>query len=575
MSKPIFIPESNPQAMQDTRLDQPEAPTASNGTRSKQPQCGPTPEVTQPQDCRSNNPSDGTPNSGLRQPDLIEQACHDMNSLSALTNCPSEMEYMYRDATIISDVLRRRAMNFQVNDSSDAIPQYGQYIQNTNMIQIFVRCIISTEQDPVTRPITNPRTITCYKLAIPNNFQDPWFKDFNFLHILNQRTMATIEQNFPCTLFDEFNVNYKLTPESIFYNYQSAGHTIMFRLNIPYLYHMEPEHRREHLIYMAPEPMKHTTISGITYDASYDVSILIDDLKPRPMRHAPPNNVELTFLEGIHELAKHKSDAIGTVAKLLSLYHAYRNTTKKPITGQPKKTNHNIPPTNATVTKKQAKIENPIPTVTANPYELFPLPPQQDQPQPPQQQQQQVPIQIPNPQPAPIPIPMPALIPIPPQHLQQHQQQNMPPPMPIMHPQQQQIQNQWNRHRAPQPTYMPPHRRQQDIEMHNAQMMHHHQQEVQRQLLHQQQNLQMGQQAHIMTRPAIPPLMSQQRPYQPQFRQQQPNRQQPPYRQHNPRQRPPNQKPFDQKAAQEKPKTILTKPQETRNNDSKPEVPKK
>ncbi|MGL6004077.1 hypothetical protein, partial [Aeromonas sobria] len=256
-----------------------------------------------------------------------------MNSLSALTDCTSEAEYMYRDSYVITDLHKRRAMNFQVNNSTDSIPQFGQYIQDSQMIQIYARCVLSTESDPITKPLTNPRTLQSFKLAIPNNFEQPWHSDFQFLHILNQRTMATIEQNFPCTIFEEYNLDYKLAPESIFYNYQSAGHTIMFRLNIPHLYHMEPELRREHIRYMAPEPMKHTTISGITYDACFDVSILIYDIKKKQMRNTPPNNNELILLDGINDLAQHKADAIATMSKLLSIYYTYRQAMKKPITG--------------------------------------------------------------------------------------------------------------------------------------------------------------------------------------------------------------------------------------------------
>lgn len=339
-------------------------------------QSGSTPAMSQNSVLSDGNISDGQHSSNQNyQPGEQQSICQNVSSVNAFANHDQDMDQTYKDSLLIADMHRRRAMNFlKDNEIEDTVPQYGHTVPDVQMITVYVRCILSLPEDPITRPLTNPRVVHNYKMILPNTFKNPWFKDFQFIHILAQRTITVIENNFPCTLMSANYLEYKLEAESVYFNYQSANQLMVSRLNIPYLYHMEPTVRAEHLQFTTPEPLPYTTISGYHYDACYDISILMSNIQRRKPRSEPANHNQLILIENIDNLAKHRADSILCIYKLLQIYHDYRMAEKKPLTGKPTKSTQNltIDDKQFASNKKAVKFENPIPTTIPTQQEFSP-----------------------------------------------------------------------------------------------------------------------------------------------------------------------------------------------------------
>jgi len=317
-------------------LEQAGAPEVPEAGLLEHQHSGITPSSSQLSSQRDTDSSDGLQSPGQKPESPVQQS---MNNLSQIMECDTSMEIQYADALAFTTVHNSRALNFQTLENADSVPQFGAAgDENTPTLNIYVRCIVSEPTDLVTRTLTNPRIVQNFKLVMPNTFGPQWYNNFQFLHIISQRTISTLENCFPCLNFTQQDINYKLEPQSIFYNYVTAGHVVYHRLNLPTLYKMEQEHRTEHLNLHTPEPLPFTTVSGITYHACYDSSVLIFNINKKQQRFQPPNHLELVLLEGINDLIARKSDAIDVIAKLLTLYHTYRDHDRRPLTGKAKNT---------------------------------------------------------------------------------------------------------------------------------------------------------------------------------------------------------------------------------------------
>jgi len=178
-----------------------------------------------------------------------------------------------------------------------------------------------------------------------------------------QSAQVALDSSFPFASFKMLNLLYKLEPMSIFYNFPRENVHYFHRINLQHLLSLDPELRKEHIQLSTPKPSPYRTSIGTTFEACYDITFLCSDVRHRPLRDQPPNKNEQLLLDGINLLASEKTEAIPTIARILTLYNDYRlNAHKKP---------------------------NPLPKINENPYQLEDDPAVLQY----QQQQQQQPTQ--------------------------------------------------------------------------------------------------------------------------------------------------------------------------------------
>ena len=276
------------------------------------------------------------------------------------TSTPEELiqRTSYVDGHEMTDGLRTRTVNTDPNEPQNFIPTYGRVIPNTPIINVFVRITISIPGEAITKPMTNPHTVTSYKFAIPNTFQTAWYEDTRFITAMVQSAQVALDSSFPFANFRMLNLLYKLEPVSIFYNFARENVHYFHRINLQHLLSLDSELRREHIHLTTPKPSTYKTTMGTIFEACYDIIFLCSDVRHRPLKDQPPNRNEQLLLDGINLLASEKTEAIPTIARVLTLYNDYRlNAHKKP---------------------------NPIPKPNENPYHL------EDDPAVLQYQQQQM-----------------------------------------------------------------------------------------------------------------------------------------------------------------------------------------
>lgn len=234
----------------------------------------------------------------------------------------------------LNEVYKLRAIN-NAPHLADTIPQFGKP-GLTNTINIFARCSLILPGEPTTKALTNPRIIQTFRMSVPNIYTTPWFKNTGYLQTLLNTALQNVESQFPFPTLQANNFNYNVAPESIYYTYIHEGAYLFYRANVIALKLMDPVIREEHLEQAIPCPIPYQSVGGKVYDASYDISFLVCNVKPKALRDAPPNQNEFIFLQELNNLAIQKVDAVGSIARLLTIYHDYRTATLNSQPVQPR-----------------------------------------------------------------------------------------------------------------------------------------------------------------------------------------------------------------------------------------------
>lgn len=297
-----------------------------------------------------------------------------------------EINDSYSQAVQLTDMLKHKALNSQAPNGQDMIPTYGRSVPGASMLNIYVRILLTIPGELVSKNVTNPYVIQTFKLAIPNTFARPWFQDLGFITSLVSQARKLLEQTFPFPHFKAFQIMYKVECDSIFYNYVSQGVCIVHRIDMKVLQDMDPTFRTENFALMTPAPISYNTRTAQDFDALYEISFLCYGVQQAPVRTLPPNQNELLFLTELNALVTTKLDALGSISKVLQLYHDYRNTVLRNV--------HRSSTTEPVFSKPtepqrfQGQIVTPINNIV-----IEQIPPQQTQEftpvQPEQQQQQQ------------------------------------------------------------------------------------------------------------------------------------------------------------------------------------------
>ena len=297
-----------------------------------------------------------------------------------------EINDSYSQAVQLTDMLKHKALNSQAPNGQDMIPTYGRSVPGASMLNIYVRILLTIPGELVSKNVTNPYVIQTFKLAIPNTFARPWFQDLGFITSLVSQARKLLEQTFPFPHFKAFQIMYKVDCDSIFYNYVSQGVCIVHRIDMKVLQDMDPTFRTENFAMMTPAPISYNTRTAQDFDALYEISFLCYGVQQAPVRTLPPNQNELLFLTELNALVTTKLDALGSISKVLQLYHDYRNTVLRNV--------HRSSTTDPVFSKPtepqrfQGQIVTPINNIV---IEQTPLQPQTQEftPVQPEQQQQQ------------------------------------------------------------------------------------------------------------------------------------------------------------------------------------------
>jgi hypothetical protein len=120
---------------------------------------------------------------------------------------------------------------------------------------------------------------------------------------------------------------------------------------------MDPAMRDEWLENSTPQPSQFICTNGTIFDANYDIVILVHNIKRIQFEVTRTQN-ETLLLMGINQLVTERIDAVGTVAKVLSLYHDYRLSISKAPSRYPRDNPEHLPPAQTSM-YHPANIEAP------------------------------------------------------------------------------------------------------------------------------------------------------------------------------------------------------------------------
>jgi hypothetical protein len=245
----------------------------------------------------------------------------------------------------IQDSMRFHQLTNQ-SDSSSQIPVYG----TTNIVgpqlQIFARILIAQPGDPPTKILTDPYVAKAFRLQIPNNFIAPFYKDRTFITNLGNTAKAILETSFPFPFFEKAHFKYTLEVDCFNYSVTVGKQYYFHRLNVNHLRAMDPAMRDDWLDKKTPAPNPFKCTNGKIFDANYDIVILAHDIEPKHIRTDTTYNESL-FVMGINKLIAEKTDAIGTIARILALYHDFRVATLRPPTRIPLQNSEHLQPATA------------------------------------------------------------------------------------------------------------------------------------------------------------------------------------------------------------------------------------
>lgn len=258
---------------------------------------------------------------------------------------------------------------------TEYVPSYGKEYIEGPALNIYARILIAQPGDPLTKTLTNPHIAESFRLHIPNQFASPFFRDRQFItHLLNT-AKSILEKSFPFPFFEKANLKYILEADSIFFSYKTGQQYFFHRMNIAQLRAMDSELRDEWLANNTPQPSPFICTNGTIFDANYDIVILVHNVRPRQIQNTQNHN-EALLLMHINELITEKIDAIGTIAKVLSIYHDYRLSMLKAPARVPQANKERLPPSNpSTSHTAQPKVPTaPLQTVVITP-DIRPIPP--------------------------------------------------------------------------------------------------------------------------------------------------------------------------------------------------------
>ena len=260
----------------------------------------------------------------------------------AQTTYDNEAQCNYQAASHFTEQVRFIQLNSH-QLGNDSVPAYGKEKIDGPAINVYARILITQPGDLITKTLTNPHVAQSFRLHLPNNYQTIFYKDRMFITTLLNTAKSILEDSFPFPFFDKANLKYILEADSIFYSYAVAGQYFFHRINISHLRAMDPALRDEYLDKNTPQPVSFVCTNGKVFDANYDIVILVHNVVPRPLQ-APQTQNEAFLVMKVNALIKEKIDAVGTVAKVLAIYHDYRIATlKKPVT-VPRTNSEHLPP---------------------------------------------------------------------------------------------------------------------------------------------------------------------------------------------------------------------------------------
>lgn len=280
--------------------------------------------------------------SGTVSPVDLTPTSSSSSSIPYHATSSNEYQALYTSATDHTDQTRFNQINSH-QLGSDFVPAYGKDKIEGPALNIYARIMIALPGDPITKALTNPLVCQSFRLHIPNNFAVPFFKDRQFLTHLINTAKAILEVSFPFPFFDLAHLKYILEADSIFFTYKMANQYFFHRINVTQLRAMDPAMRDEWLDHNTPQPTQFICSNGSVFDANYDIVILAHNIKPKQLHNAQSHNEGL-LLMGINHLITERIDAVGTVAKVLSLYHDYRLSIMKAPARFPRDNQEHLPP---------------------------------------------------------------------------------------------------------------------------------------------------------------------------------------------------------------------------------------
>lgn len=314
-------------------------------------------QTDEPQEANSSQSSDCYIEPGQR-PDPSQHIDSGSNTQGSAT--PSPINYSQSHSSSYhhqSDHNEHQANYVAVSDMADQtrfvqlnshrlgteyVPSYGREHIEGPALNIYSRILIAQPGDPLTKTLTNPHVAESFRLHIPNQFSSPFFRDRQFItHLLNT-AKSILEKSFPFPFFEKANLKYILEADSIFFSYKTGQHYFLHRMNIAQLRAMDSELRDEWLANNTPQPSPFICTNGTIFDANYDIVILVHNVRLRQIQNTQTHN-EALLLMGINQLITEKIDAIGTIAKVLSIYHDYRLSMLKAPARVPEANKEHLP----------------------------------------------------------------------------------------------------------------------------------------------------------------------------------------------------------------------------------------
>ena len=302
---------------------------------------------------------------GLQTPGQRPITPRELTTQSSTDSSIPDHSYEYSRAKELNEKNRHHILN--TNGVMDSIPTFGKYVPDAEMICVYARIMVLQPGELLSKSVTNPYIVNSFILSVPNNFDRLWCKDIGFITSLINQAKVIVHRSFPFPHFDAFNVHYTLVPDGILYTYPSSGHCLSHRINIKELEDMDPDFRVEHVHQNTPPPQPYITITGVAFNACYDIVFLCYGIQQKPARTLPPNQNELLFLTELNILITTKLDAVATISKVLKLYHDYRNTVLR--------SHHRLPSSQPVFSKptEPPRFQNtpsqPIQVITLQPYE--------------------------------------------------------------------------------------------------------------------------------------------------------------------------------------------------------------
>jgi len=183
---------------------------------------------------------------------------------------------------------------------TDSVPAYGRLHIEGPALNIYARIIITQPGDPITKTLTNPHVAQSFRLHIPNNFATPYFRDRQFLTYITNTAKSILENSFPFPFFDMAHLKYIIEADSLYYNYMVNNNYFIQRININHLRAMDPALRDEWLVNNTPHPSPFLCTNGKYFDASYDIVLLIHNVRLKRIA-VPQSPNEALLVMGINE----------------------------------------------------------------------------------------------------------------------------------------------------------------------------------------------------------------------------------------------------------------------------------